>query len=323
MADSARSAPASGPAQGHSSACGHCPGSHTGGLPCLATATEKARSWLLIEHPGPWPERIEQLTEPEPIAAAVRAAARLGVRPQLIRRTGRRRSVGRSMGRSARPVQVFAGRSFGGQVWFESRLLDDPAGLAGLDLSALAAGDRPGFGEPVADPFFLVCTHGRRNVCCARTGAPLARRLASAYGDMVWETTHVGGDRFAANLVCFPHGLYYGQLDTAEAMAAVEAYLRGETILHRLRGRAGLPEVAQAAEHFARAHTGTLAVDAADVESVTGSGPYQAVVRVGSDRYRVALSDDEGGGACGAGCEENRNTYRVEGVSLLNPVTLV
>src|SRR5260370_12160743 len=39
--------------------CTHCPGSHTGARPCLATATAKTRAWLLIEHPGPWPGPLE------------------------------------------------------------------------------------------------------------------------------------------------------------------------------------------------------------------------------------------------------------------------
>jgi hypothetical protein len=281
----------------------------------MASATTKARSWLLIEHPGPWPERIERLTEPEPIATAVSAAARLGIRPQLIRRTGRRRA--------GTPVQVFAGWSEGTDVWLESRTLETPSGLADLDLSALAAGDRPGFGDPVTDPVLLVCTHGRRNVCCARTGGPLARRLSARYGPLVWETTHVGGDRFAANLVCLPHGLYYGQLDSASAVEAVEAYLRGEVSLDRLRGRAGLPEVAQAAEHFVRTHTRTLGIDAVHVRSITGAGPFHAVVRAGADHYALDISAAQEGGPCGPGCPENRNTYRVQGVSLLNPVTLV
>lgn len=295
--------------------CDHCPGSHSGERPCLASATTKARSWLLIEHPGPWPERIEQLAEPAPIAALVRAAQAAGVRPQLIRRTGRRRAVP--------PVQIYAGFSHGDDVWMEGREFSDPAELAGIDLAALAAGRRPGLGDPVTEPVLLVCTHGRRNACCARTGAPLARGLAASFGPMVWETTHVGGDRYAANLVCLPHGLYYGDLGPAEAEAAVRAYLRGEVTLDRLRGRAGLPEPAQAAEHFVRAHSGVLAVDAVTVESVTGTDPYQAVVTAHGSRYRVVVERDDAAHGCGAECQEKAETYFVRDLTLLNEAALV
>ncbi|MFC7729019.1 hypothetical protein [Actinomadura keratinilytica] len=117
--------------------CAHCPGSHSGERPCLASATTKARAWLLVEHPGPWPERVEQdLPGPAAISAAVRAAQAAGVRPQLIRRSGRRRRIP--------PVQVYVGYSHGERVWLEGRELADPAELADLDLAAVAAGRSPG-----------------------------------------------------------------------------------------------------------------------------------------------------------------------------------
>lgn len=298
-----------------SSSCDHCPGSHTGERSCLASATTKARGWLLIEHPGPWPERIEHLTTPGPIAETVARALRAGVRPQLIRRPGRRRATP--------PLQVFAGYSAGSDVWLEGRELTDPAELTGLDLDAVAAGGRPGFGDPVSAPLLLVCTHGRRNVCCARTGAPLARELSGRFGDIVWETTHVGGDRYAANLVCLPHGIYYGSLGTSEAVAAVDAYLRGEVTLERLRGRGGIPEPAQAAEHFVREHFGALGVDEVTVESLIGTSPYEAVVSVGGTRYRVTVENAEAIHECGHECQENVGAYVVSELTLLNEAALV
>ncbi|MEU5879343.1 sucrase ferredoxin [Spirillospora sp. NPDC047279] len=293
--------------------CDHCPGSHSGERPCLGSATTKARSWLLIEHPGPWPERIEQLTGP--LGDVVRAAQAAGVRPQLIRRTGRRRATP--------PFQVYVGHSAGDDVWLEGRELADPSGFDGLDLAAVAEGRRPGFGEPVTAPVLLVCTHGRRNACCARTGAPLARDLTARFGPLVWETTHVGGDRYAANLVCLPHGIYYGDLGTTEAVRAVDAYLKGEVVLDRLRGRAGMPEPAQAAEHFVRVQTGSLAVAAISVTSLTGTDPYEAVVQVHDTRYRVIVESTTAADPCGPDCQENLETYIVRDLTLLNEAALV
>ncbi|WP_131740629.1 sucrase ferredoxin [Actinomadura roseirufa] len=295
--------------------CGHCPGSHTGERPCLASATVKARSWLLVEHPGPWPERVEQLTGPAPVADVVRAAQARGVRPQLIRRPGRRRATP--------PLQVFAAYSHGAEVWVEGRELADPEELTELDLDALAEGERPGFGDPVTAPVLLVCAHGRRNPCCARTGAPLARALAGRFDHLVWETTHVGGDRYAANLVCLPHGLYYGDLGETEAVNAVDAYLRGEVALDRLRGRAGLPEPAQAAEHFVRAHTGRMGLDEVTVDSLTGTSRYEAVVTVQESRYRVVVEEAQQSAPCGPDCGENLGTYVVRELTLLNEAALV
>lgn len=305
--------------------CTHCPGSHTAGRPCLATATTKARSWLLVEHPGPWAERIGEMDLPGPITGVLAEADRLGVRPQLIRRTGRRRSTP--------PLQVFAAWS-GSSPWLVGRELADPAELTELDLASVAAGRRPGFGSESADRLLLVCAHGRRNACCARTGVPLARALTDRFGDAVWQTTHVGGDRYAANLLCLPHGLSYGNLDIAEGLAAAAGYGRGEIRLDHFRGRAGLTEPAQAAEHFLRRATGAVGIDEVIVESVranpVNSTVSEAIVHLeaaatrGTDRsrYRVGvrrMPQDP----CGPGCAESLGTYVLTDLTLLNGAALV
>ena len=88
-------------------------------------------------------------------------------------------------------------------------------------------------GTPSYDPFFLVCTHGRHDTCCAVEGRPVAAALESARPGAVWECSHVGGDRFAANVVAMPHGIYYGQVEMTRADGA----RRGS----RTRRRAGRP----------------------------------------------------------------------------------
>ncbi|HZB34239.1 MAG TPA: sucrase ferredoxin [Streptosporangiaceae bacterium] len=296
--------------------CAHCPGSHTGELPCQASATTKARAWLLIEHPGPWADKVERTRFSAPVAAVVAEAARRGVRTQLIRRPGRRRKLPR--------FQMYAGWSGpGAPAWLEGRRLVDPAKLAGLDLAAVAAGRPPGFGEPTG-PLLLVCAHGRHNACCARAGGPLARALHARYGPEVWETTHVGGDRYAANLVCLPHGLYYGDLDIPAGLRVAAAYREGRVVLGHLRGRGGLPEPAQAAEHQIRVHTGALDVDAVGVESIAGEDPvHEVVVRARQQRFRVIVRPGTTHGPCGPGCDENRRTYLCDPPTLLNKAALV
>ena len=291
--------------------CTHCAGCHTGRRPCLASATVGSRAWLLIEHPGPWGADVDTMTLPPPLAGAIARARRHGVRPQLIRSPRRRRTTP--------PLQVLTGFSGpGGRVWLEGRELEDFAELDDLDLEAVGAGRTPGFGVPVTTPVFLVCTHGRHNACCARVGAPLARFLHERFGE-VWETTHVGGDRYAANLVCLPHGLYYGDLDEARALTAAEEYRHGRVVLEGFRGRGGQPEPAQAAEHFVRARTGALGVEDVTVESLTGD---VAVVRSGAARYRLRV-EQRAAGACGPGCGEDVRTYIERDLTLLNATALV
>jgi len=118
----------------------------------------------------------------------------------------------------------------------------------------------PSFGVVWDDPLYLGCTHGKRNVCCARLGGLLAQALAARHPGPVWETTHVGGHRFAANLVLLPHGLYYGPVTVVLAAAAIDAYQRRSVVVDRYRGRAGQPQAEQEAEYARLAEGGALSL---------------------------------------------------------------
>jgi hypothetical protein len=236
------------------------------------------------------------------------------VRVQLIRRPGRRRGTP--------PIQVYVAWS-GAGAWLEGSELTDPAELNGIDLKAVGAGLRPGFGIPI-ETLFLVCTNGKHNVCCARLGAPLARAMHGGFGDAVWETTHLGGDRHAANLVCLPHGLYYGDMAQVDGFAAAERYLHREVWLERYRGRAGLAQSAQAAEHFLRAHTGNSSVDALTIESVSDAQVSEVVIDLDGERYLIRVERVQSD-LCGAECTSNEDTYvlrdliRHEAAAILPP----
>ncbi|WP_308164135.1 sucrase ferredoxin [Nonomuraea sediminis] len=195
------------------------------------------------------------------------------------------------------------------------------AGPDDLDLDALVAGVVPESCILDDEPVFLVCTHAKRNACCARIGLPLARELAEILPDRVWETSHVGGDRYAANLVCLPHGIFYGSMSQAAAIAAVNAYRSGEVTLDRFRGRAGIPEPLQAVEHFARTHTGECSLGAVAVESSRSDGDVtEAIVRVGDVRFQVVVEPSAFQAPCGTACAETITTYRLVSLDRLTPV---
>ena len=210
-----------------------------------ASAPAATRGWLLIEHAGPWPAFGYPSDLP---AGLARAAERLlgdGVRPQLIRRTDR---VGRR-GDGLRAV-FLAGGDAAGSSWIERvdpGLLTDRHSRSRLNSATFRAAQAPGLGR-AAGPLILVCTHGRREVCCARFGRPVAVALAARFGPLVWETTHVGGDEFAANLVLLPEGAYFGRLDPRQAVIVAERALAGELELDAYRGTAGRSAGTQAAE---------------------------------------------------------------------------
>ena len=297
--------------------CEHAQGCHTGGIPTLASATVGARLWLLIEHEGPWPSHLETSELPDNISKLIARALERDIRPQLIRRPGRRT-------RQVSPgIRVLAGYAIGDNPWVARGVV---AGPDDLDLDALVAGVVPKSCILEHEPVFLVCTHAKRNVCCARIGLPLARALAEILPDRVWETSHVGGDRYAANLVCLPHGIFYGSMSQAAAIAAANAYRSGEVILGRLRGRAGIPEPLQAVEHFARVHTGEVSVGAVAVESSRSDGDISAaIVRVstssgGDVRFQVVVEPSAFQAPCGTACAEKITTYRLVSLDRLTPV---
>ena len=75
-------------------------------------------------------------------------------------------------------------------------------------------------------------------------------------GTRVWQTSHLGGHRFAATLMHFPSGLCYGKVEPADVTAIIDAGKEGETgPLRLLRGRTSLSRPAQAAEIFLRQDT--------------------------------------------------------------------
>jgi len=216
----------------------------------MAGTASTVRSWLLLEDAGPWGrDALRDARLPELVGLELlRRCRAAGVRPLLIRRVSQ----------DATPSQgltCFAMRSGPEAPWIERASLANVRDALDLDLPALGRGIRPGF-EAVEGALFLVCTHGRRDVCCAERGRPLARALADAFPDRTWESSHVGGDRFAGNLVAFPHGLYLGRVGSDEAADVARSYVDGKVSLEHLRGRSCSPMPVQAADHALRTREG-------------------------------------------------------------------
>lgn len=207
----------------------------------LAGTASTVRSFLLVEHPGPWGvEALRDARLPAGLGDRLREDARRHrVRILLARRPGRRSSEG---------TRVFAARAAGAGSWLESVVLDRIDDVPDLDLAALGAGRSLGLERSEA-PLLAVCTHGRHDACCAELGRPVALALVDGpHAEAVWEVSHVGGDRFAGNLVVLPRGLYYGALAPDSAQAVAAATVAGEVLLDHLRGRSDLPMAAQAAD---------------------------------------------------------------------------
>ena len=147
---------------------------------------------------------------------------------------------------------------------------DDQDLLAAAD--ALITASPPPLEPP--EPLILVCTHGVHDVCCALRGRPVALKLASRWPEQVWECSHIGGDRFAPNVVLLPDGFYYGNLDPASALDTVEAHLAGTVLPDRLRGMARYLPPVQAAVIAAYERYGPLRPSDVIVRATEHIGPH-------------------------------------------------
>jgi hypothetical protein len=201
------------------------------------------RLWLMVEQVGAWGhDALVQSGLAADVGAALKNLAReVGVRVVLIKRRERAR------GGPRRCFVAYTGVHERRIGTFE---IEDPADLLDLDLRGAARHRFEGFGQPHHGPLFLVCTHGKHDPCCARRGGPLYRSIAELPD--AWECTHIGGDRFAANLVCFPHGLYFGRVGPERGRGVAEGYAAGRIDLDHYRGRSAFSPPVQAAEHAVR-----------------------------------------------------------------------
>ncbi len=101
---------------------------------------------------------------------------------------------------------------------------------------------------PVHENVYFVCTNGQRDLCCARYGLRTFERLRKVVGSRVWQTTHLGGHRFAPNVLALPQGILYGRVDADEVDAFVGTIESGDVSRPHVRGRSAFPPEAQFAE---------------------------------------------------------------------------
>jgi hypothetical protein len=233
---------------------------------------------LLVEQPGGWGKGglIASQFGRATAQQLISSLGQQGIRVLAIRRPGRQPA----------PVQhaEHAQRSWGfadcrpgrqGIVWGTYQA---PVELLDLDPEALAEQAKLTGLNGDARPVYAVCAHGTRDMCCAIEGRPVANALARQCPGQAWECSHVGGDRFAANVLVLPTGQLYGRVtDPAALASATEA---GQVLPDRLRGQVGLPPAAQAAVVHAQRELQLTTVGAVRVLQVQGSPPDVQLVRL-------------------------------------------
>lgn len=166
----------------------------------------------------------------------------------------------------------------------------------------------------------LVCTHGSHDVCCGRFGYPLYEELRQEYAAAsegrlrVWRTSHMGGHRFAPNLIDLPEGRYWGRMGSEDLENFVTRNGPASDLRGFYRGWAGLggkfEQIAErevfvregwewvgypkAGEVLEADENGDRAEVRIDYQTPDGaSGAYEATVEA-ADRVMTLLSSGSG-----------------------------
>lgn len=228
--------------------------------------------WILVELPITWGrEPIRDAALPSAVRETLLRATQKIPRSRLVFIRRRVECLG--------TTRIFVVRS-APNLGVATRELPSIDDVANVDFVAMLNE----VGE-MKQPIVLVCTHGQHDSCCGRRGYPLFDALRNREELDVWQCSHIGGDRFAANAVVLPWGMYYGPVEARDADLLADSIARNEIFLPGYRGRVSEPRPVQAAETFVRRTTNVLDRDA-----------YQLTTRetLVDGRMRITLRDTEG-----------------------------
>lgn len=129
---------------------------------------------------------------------------------------------------------------------------------------------------------YFVCVNAKRDICCAKFGRPTYTAIYQQVQGRAWQTTHVGGHRYAPNVLTLPQSALYGRVtpnDVPEFLADTE----NERLARKfLRGQTRYSPVAQIAEH--------AIIDACELLAETDN---QATFGTGSGERTIAVGPSE------------------------------
>ena len=209
----------------------------------LAGTSDDVDVWLLIEYYKSWGSHFSRKEEipVELVSWINKTKERLSIdgwssRAQLIR--GEKENIDN--------LTLF--------IAFDGKLLrlriNEYAALEDLDLVSMLTRNNLFGGELIEEPVYFVCTNGERDICCAKFGLPVFQDLKKRYPERVWQTTHLGGHRFAPNVLVLPNGLLYGRVHIDEIDEFTQIVESRRIAFQYLRGRSSYPKNIQAAEVF-------------------------------------------------------------------------
>jgi hypothetical protein len=230
------------------------------------TATT-VETWLVLEYSGRWSgDAFRDSRIPEAVKA--------GIKHYLETFPNSRLQLVKKEKRSGDGIKLFIAHSREKDPVLREITLAGYEDLTGRDIDSLFEKRASESKEPV----FLICTNGEHDKCCGKFGMPVYRDVAAgAHGRSAWQSTHIGGHRFASTFVCLPHGLYYGRVrEGARADEIFSEYKQGRIDLGSYRGRSCYSPPVQAAEYVLRKETGVREINA---YSFKGAGEENGEIR--------------------------------------------
>lgn len=138
---------------------------------------------------------------------------------------------------------------FADEAVTEVKHVDSPDELLELDLS----GPGRNGAERRERPLLLICTHAKRDRCCAVKGRPLVNELHARHpfgpgNDVVWETSHIKGHRFAPTMLLMPWAYSFGRMNIEATDTMLADASEGLYFVPGNRGRGTLGPAEQVAE---------------------------------------------------------------------------
>lgn len=229
--------------------------------------------YLLVETPLPWPRDVAQAPVLGPLQELV--SARRYRLQALVPHSAEKPPANRTVALYSRMP---------GTDWFAGyRRHETETGSSLLEavqaLDGAAPSSSPGSRDPqITD--VLVCTHGRRDICCGASGTDLALQLAAREappGVRYRRTSHTGGHRFAPTFLLLPEGTAWAYADVDMVEAILARSIPFADVADHYRGCAGLssPQV-QAVEREVLRREGWEILDkprrGSETEEVSGEG---------------------------------------------------
>lgn len=212
--------------------------------PLAGTVTRTSTYLLLESSDAPGKKAIEDSLVPDELKSKLKAYTKVNptCKALLIRSPRSRLQPG---------IRFFVARAEPPTSLYDFHV-SDYRDLLEVDFSEVVAG------SPMYEDYrreahlYLVCTNGRRDRCCARYGPAVYSEMMNIVGNQpeieVWQSSHVGGHRFAANVIYLPDGIWYGRMRPDDVPGMLAAHRDGHLYLPRLRGRGLYSPVVQAAE---------------------------------------------------------------------------